>query len=86
MLSALYGRLCRALLTIFPRHRIDLTAASMVHLIEPHWNPMVEAQAVDRVYRIGQVQEVTVVRYIVPDSVETVSAFSIIFQCPCSGS
>lgn len=50
---------------------IDLTAASIVHLIEPHWNPMVEAQAVDRVYRIGQMQEVTVIRYIVPDSVET---------------
>lgn len=33
---------------------------------------MVEAQAVDRVYRIGQTQEVTVIRYVVPDSVETV--------------
>lgn len=33
---------------------------------------MVEAQAVDRVYRIGQTQEVIVIRYIVPDSVETV--------------
>lgn len=33
---------------------------------------MVEAQAVDRIYRIGQTQEVTVIRYIVPDSVETV--------------
>ncbi|KAF3764535.1 hypothetical protein M406DRAFT_346591 [Cryphonectria parasitica EP155] len=50
---------------------IDLVAASVVHLIEPHWNPMVEAQAVDRVYRIGQMQEVTVIRYIVPNSVET---------------
>lgn len=72
-LSAFHDRLCRTLLTIVPRHSIDLTAASVVHLIEPHWNPMVEAQAVDRVYRIGQVQEVTVIRYIVPDSVETVS-------------
>jgi len=34
---------------------------------------MVEAQAIDRVYRIGQTQEVTVFRYIVPNSVETVS-------------
>jgi hypothetical protein len=34
---------------------------------------MVEAQAVDRVYRIGQTQAVTVFRYIVPNSVETVS-------------
>lgn len=34
---------------------------------------MVEAQAVDRVHRIGQTQEVTVIRYIVPNSVETVN-------------
>lgn len=39
---------------------------------------MVEAQAVDRVYRIGQMQEVTVIRYIVPDSVETVSIFFLL--------
>ncbi len=50
-----------------------MTAASVVHLLEPHWNPMVEKQAVDRVYRIGQTQDVTVIRYIVPNSVETVS-------------
>jgi SNF2 family DNA or RNA helicase len=56
-----------------PLFRVNLTVASIVHLIEPHWNPMVEAQAVDRVYRIGQTQEVTVFRYIVPNSVETVS-------------
>ena len=62
----------RSLLTNKCPHSIDLTAAGIVHLIEPHWNPMVEAQAVDRVYRIGQVQEVTIIRYIVPDSVETV--------------
>lgn len=50
---------------------VNLTVASVVHLLEPHWNPMVEAQAVDRVHRIGQTQEVTVIRYIVPNSVET---------------
>jgi hypothetical protein len=33
---------------------------------------MAEAQAVDRVYRIGQRREVTVTRYIVPNSIETV--------------
>ncbi|KAK5633502.1 hypothetical protein RRF57_009216 [Xylaria bambusicola] len=50
---------------------VNLTAGSTVHLLEPQWNPMVEAQAVDRVYRIGQTQEVTVIRYIVPGSIET---------------
>jgi SNF2 family DNA or RNA helicase len=52
--------------------RLDLTVANHVHLIEPHWNPMAEAQAVDRVYRIGQRREVIVTRYIVPNSIETV--------------
>ena len=33
---------------------------------------MVEAQAVDRVHRIGQEREVVITRYIVRDSVETV--------------
>ncbi|RYP49271.1 hypothetical protein DL768_004994 [Monosporascus sp. mg162] len=50
---------------------VNLTAATHVHLIEPHWNPMVEAQAVDRVHRMGQTRQVTVTRYIVPDSIET---------------
>ncbi|KAJ5826599.1 Helicase C-terminal [Penicillium robsamsonii] len=49
---------------------VDLTAASCVHMIEPQWNPMVEAQALDRVHRIGQVRDVTVTRYIVKDSIE----------------
>ncbi|KAH7150358.1 SNF2 family N-terminal domain-containing protein [Dactylonectria estremocensis] len=50
---------------------IDLTAANSVHIIEPQWNPMAEAQAVDRVHRIGQQQDVEVVRYIVNGSIES---------------
>ena len=53
--------------------RVDLTAANHVHLLEPHWNPMAEAQAVDRVHRIGQSREVITTRYIIRDSIETVS-------------
>ena len=52
--------------------RVDLTVANRVHLIEPHWNPMAEAQAVDRVHRIGQTREVVVTRYIMRNSIETV--------------
>jgi hypothetical protein len=44
--------------------------------MEPHWNPMAEAQAVDRVHRIGQTREVKVTRYCVQSSIEEVS-FSI---------
>ncbi|OJJ95992.1 hypothetical protein ASPACDRAFT_81685 [Aspergillus aculeatus ATCC 16872] len=49
---------------------IDLTAANSVHIMEPHWNPMLEAQAVDRVHRIGQSCEVSVIRYLVANSIE----------------
>ncbi|KAL6796982.1 P-loop containing nucleoside triphosphate hydrolase protein [Trichoderma sp. SZMC 28012] len=50
---------------------IDLTVANNVHLLEPHWNPMTEAQALDRVHRIGQPREVLVTRYITRDTIET---------------
>ncbi|KAL6697594.1 SNF2 family N-terminal domain-containing protein [Trichoderma pleuroticola] len=50
---------------------IDLTAANNVHLLEPHWNPMVEAQALDRVHRIGQSREVLITRYVTKDTIET---------------
>lgn len=49
---------------------INLTAASRVYLVEPWWNPAAEEQAMDRVHRIGQKEEVKVVRLIVKDSVE----------------
>lgn len=49
---------------------INLTAASRVYLFEPWWNPAVEEQAMDRVHRIGQKEEVRVVRLIVKDSIE----------------
>ncbi|KAJ3497109.1 hypothetical protein NLG97_g2147 [Lecanicillium saksenae] len=50
---------------------VDLTSASVVHLIEPQWNPMAEAQAVDRVHRIGQRRDVVIYRYLVQDSIES---------------
>jgi SNF2 family DNA or RNA helicase len=53
---------------------IDLTAATSVHIVEPQWNPMAEDQAVDRVHRIGQKDDVEIVRYIVKDSIELVSS------------
>ncbi|KAI1039960.1 hypothetical protein LB505_006018 [Fusarium chuoi] len=52
---------------------IDLTSANHVHLLEPHWNPMAEEQAIARVHRIGQQRHVTATKYITPDSIEEVS-------------
>ena len=49
---------------------LDLTAASRAYILEPQWNPMSEAQALDRIYRLGQKKEVTFVRYIMRGSFE----------------
>lgn len=57
---------------------VDLTAANYVHLLEPHWNPMVEAQAVNRVHRIGQERDVVAVRYITKNSIETVGRLTVL--------
>ncbi|KAE8125147.1 hypothetical protein FH972_019981 [Carpinus fangiana] len=49
---------------------INLTAASRVYLLEPWWNPAVEDQAMDRVHRIGQKENVKIVRLIARNSIE----------------
>ncbi|KAL6712951.1 hypothetical protein ACLMJK_009506 [Lecanora helva] len=49
---------------------IDLTAASRAYIMEPQWNPMSEAQALDRVHRLGQEKEVVTVRYFMKGSYE----------------
>lgn len=37
---------------------LNLTEADYVYLIDPWWNPAVEAQAIDRTHRIGQTKKV----------------------------
>ncbi len=49
---------------------LNLTAAEYVYLLDPWWNPAVEAQAVDRSHRIGQTQHVFAYRLICRDTVE----------------
>ncbi|KAL6721440.1 hypothetical protein ACLMJK_000543 [Lecanora helva] len=49
---------------------LNLTSANHVHLVEPHWNPMVEAQAAARVDRLDQDKRVHIWRYLVQDSIE----------------
>lgn len=53
-------------------HRLNLTIANCVYLLEPQWNPMVENQAIARVLRLGQTRNVRVVRYIMKGTVEEV--------------
>ncbi len=49
---------------------LNLTAADYVFLLDPWWNPAVEAQAIDRVHRIGQTRPVFAYRLIARDTVE----------------
>jgi len=49
---------------------LNLTAADYVFLLDPWWNPAVEAQAIDRTHRIGQTRRVFAYRLIARDTVE----------------
>ncbi|CAK7221089.1 hypothetical protein SCUCBS95973_004377 [Sporothrix curviconia] len=49
---------------------LNLTTANTVYVMEPQYNPAAEAQAIDRVHRLGQKREVRTVRYIMKDSFE----------------
>jgi SNF2 family DNA or RNA helicase len=49
---------------------LNLTAADYVFLLDPWWNPAVEAQATDRAHRIGQARHVFTYRLIARDTVE----------------
>ncbi len=49
---------------------ITLHAADYVFLLDPWWNPAVEAQAVDRVHRIGQTNTVFVYRMVTSGTIE----------------
>ena len=49
---------------------LNLTAASRVVILEPFWNPFVEEQAIDRVHRLNQTQDVVVYKLTIKDTVE----------------
>jgi len=49
---------------------LNLTEARYVFLLDPWWNPAVEDQAIDRVHRFGQKQDVFVSRFTIKDTVE----------------
>ena len=49
---------------------LNLTAADYIYILDPWWNPAVEAQAVDRAHRIGQLRRVFAYRLIARDTVE----------------
>jgi SNF2 family DNA or RNA helicase len=49
---------------------LNLTEADYVFVLDPWWNPAVEAQAVDRTHRIGQDKTVMVYRLVAADTIE----------------
>ena len=49
---------------------LNLTNADYVFLLDPWWNPAVEAQAIDRAHRIGRQKPVVAYRLIARDTVE----------------
>lgn len=54
---------------------LNLANASRIHILEPQWNPAMEAQAIGRAVRLRQEKEVVVIRYIMKKTIEEVSAF-----------
>ncbi|WOO85037.1 Helicase-like transcription factor CHR27 [Vanrija pseudolonga] len=49
---------------------LNLTSASRAYLVDPYWNPSVEAQAIDRIHRLGQKRPVTAIKLMINGSVE----------------
>ncbi|HEY4217945.1 MAG TPA: DEAD/DEAH box helicase [Gemmatimonadaceae bacterium] len=49
---------------------LNLTAADYVYILDPWWNPAVEAQAIDRAHRIGQTRHVMATRLVARDTIE----------------
>jgi SNF2 family DNA or RNA helicase len=49
---------------------LNLTAADYVFILDPWWNPAVEAQAIDRAHRIGQENKVFAYRFVSQNTIE----------------
>ena len=49
---------------------LNLAEADHCFLLDPWWNPAVEAQAIDRIHRIGQTRRVTVCRLVARNTIE----------------
>jgi SNF2 family DNA or RNA helicase len=49
---------------------LNLTKADYVYIVDPWWNPAVEAQAIDRTHRIGQSKNIFAYKLICKDTIE----------------
>ncbi|WFD01828.1 1-phosphatidylinositol 4-kinase [Malassezia obtusa] len=49
---------------------LNLVSACRAYLLDPYWNPAVENQGLDRIYRLGQQRPVIMTKFIVQQSIE----------------
>ncbi|XP_022229879.2 transcription termination factor 2 [Drosophila obscura] len=49
---------------------LNLIGANHLLLLDLHWNPQLEAQAQDRIYRVGQKKDVKIYKFVCLDTVE----------------
>lgn len=50
---------------------LNLIAANHLFLVDIHWNPQLEAQASDRIYRVGQTKPVFIYKFVCTNTIET---------------
>ncbi|KAL4088915.1 hypothetical protein QTP88_023996 [Uroleucon formosanum] len=50
---------------------LNLVVANHLFLVDIHWNPQLEAQACDRIYRVGQQKPVNVYKFICDNTIES---------------
>eukprot|EP00066_Takifugu_rubripes_P030800 XP_011620066.1 PREDICTED: transcription termination factor 2-like [Takifugu rubripes] len=58
------------LVSLCTRDGLNLIGGNHLFLTEMHWNPALEDQACDRIYRVGQTKDVTIHRFVCKDTVE----------------
>lgn len=49
---------------------LNLVGANHLYVMDPHWNPQIEQQAQDRIYRFGQKKNVKIIKFICEDTIE----------------
>ena len=49
---------------------LNLAVATRIYLLEPQWNPSIEMQAIGRALRLGQTEQVKIIRYVMAHTVE----------------
>merc|ERR1711909_130597 len=49
---------------------LNLVGANHLFLLDMHWNPQLERQACDRIYRVGQTKDVIIHKFLCEDTIE----------------